>query len=283
MKNYIFGTGYHGRQIFRKLYDKKKFIGFFDNNKKLETKKLFGKKIYYINKINKTKFDKIYIGGSYTNEIRNQLINILNVNKNKIIQLSRDEIKLKKKYQILREDKLNKLLKNFDTITKLYNINYSLINSSLIGLFRNEILSSFSDVDICLEIKEFKKLINILNKKKINYKTVKYDHSSKFYNKGDLRKIILKSKSVFKYYEPAILDIIIIYKKNQFIYQPIHKKKFLKYRSEDFAKKRKFIYGSIALNIPTNSERVLKMTYGKNWKLKKNSKYWQNTNYKNMF
>ena len=50
MKNYIFGTGYHGRQIFRKLYDKK-FIGFFDNNKKLETKKLFGKKIYYINKI----------------------------------------------------------------------------------------------------------------------------------------------------------------------------------------------------------------------------------------
>ena len=74
MKNYIFGTGYHGRQIFRKLYDKKKFIGFFDNNKKLETKKLFGKKIYYINKISKIKFDKIYISGGYTNEIKNQLI-----------------------------------------------------------------------------------------------------------------------------------------------------------------------------------------------------------------
>ena len=76
----------------------------------------------------------------------------------------------------------------------MYNINYYLINSSLIGLFRNEILSSFSDVDICLEIQELKKLIFILNKKKINYKTVRYDHSSKFYNKGGLRKIILQSK-----------------------------------------------------------------------------------------
>ena len=96
MKNYIFGTGYHGRQIFRKLYDKKKIIGFFDNNKRLETKKLFGKKIYHINKIYKIKFDKIYIGGVYANEIKNQLINILKINENKIIQLSRDEIKLKK-------------------------------------------------------------------------------------------------------------------------------------------------------------------------------------------
>ena len=165
----------------------------------------------------------------------------------------------------------------------MYNINYYLFNSSLIGLFRNEILSSFSDVDICLEIQELKKLIFILNKKKINYKTVRYDHSSKFYNKGGLRKIILQSKSVFRYYAPAILDIKIIYKKNQFIYQPIYKNKFLKYKSEDFAKKRKFIYGGIALNIPTNSEKVINMTYGKNWKLKKNIKNWQNTNYNNMF
>ena len=75
----------------------KKFIGFFDNNKRLETKKLFGKKIYYINKIYKIKFDKIYIGGVYANEIKNQLINILKINENKIIQLGRDEIKLKKK------------------------------------------------------------------------------------------------------------------------------------------------------------------------------------------
>ena len=161
----------------------------------MKQKNYLEKKIYHINKIYKIKFDKIYIGGVYANEIKNQLINILKINENKIIQLSRDEIKLKKKYQILREDKLNKLLKNFNTITKLYNINYYLINSSLIGLFRNEILSSFSDVDICLEKNELKKLINILNKKKINYKTVRFDHSSKFYKKGDLRKIILKAKA----------------------------------------------------------------------------------------
>ena len=37
------------------------------------------------------------------------------------------------------------------------------------------------------------------------------------FEKGGLRKIILQSKSVFRYYEPAILDIKIIYKKSIYI------------------------------------------------------------------
>ena len=76
MKNFIFGAGYHGRQIFRKLNHKKKFEGFFDNSKKYKSKKkLFNKYIYFADKIKKLFFDKIYIFGIYSNQIKEQLIN----------------------------------------------------------------------------------------------------------------------------------------------------------------------------------------------------------------
>ena len=45
MKNFIFGTGYHGRQIFRKLYERKKLLDFLIIIKDLKQKKLFEKNL----------------------------------------------------------------------------------------------------------------------------------------------------------------------------------------------------------------------------------------------
>ena len=284
MKNFIFGTGYHGRQVYRKFNSLIKFKGFVDNNKlyKNNDKKLFKKKIYHSSEIKKTDFDKIYVGGIYNNQIKLQLINELKIDKKKIILLDRNKIKLNKYNQLLRETKLIDLLKKFSTCLENSKIKFWLINSSLLAIFRNENLSSFSDVDILIRSNESSKLVKNIKKYFKSYKIIKYKFSSKFYKKGQIKKVILLNKGNYNLYEPAILDIKFLYKKNKNFYQPIFKKNFLKYSFKHFKDHKILKYSGIKLSIPFYSKKILSDTYGKFWKDKNKSKKWQFNDYKNI-
>jgi len=64
IKYFIFGCGYHGRAVYRKLISKKKnIIGWVDNDKKKINKKLFGLPIYSILKLKQFTYSKIIFSG----------------------------------------------------------------------------------------------------------------------------------------------------------------------------------------------------------------------------
>ena len=76
MKYIIFGCGYHGRAVYRKLKsNKKKIIGWVDNDKKKNNKKLFGLLIRPVSILQKINFSKIIFSGRAIDEQLNSIKN----------------------------------------------------------------------------------------------------------------------------------------------------------------------------------------------------------------
>ena len=187
MNNFIFTTGYHGRQIYRKLNKSKKFKGFIDNNKNLVNKKFFNKPIFHPTNIEKLKIDKIYVAGGHLKEIYYQLTKKLKFDKKKIVCLSSNQIKFNNKQLKIREKKTLSLIKKIIKIFKDWKIDYWFANSSTLGIIRKDDLASFSDVDILVKSEHIKKFYNALKLKKIKFKF------NLFKKKNKIKQIILKS------------------------------------------------------------------------------------------
>ena len=157
----IFGSGYHGRNALRACRKKKMEVLFFiDNNKKLNTKVILGKKVYNPNIIKNTNFDYVILSGKHINSIKRQLIK-LKVNKKKILFWGKKELKLDKVNLKKRSAQLIKILKIIIYNFQKYKIKYWLDMGSLLYFLRNQDLAETSDVDFILDYKDLNQLENI--------------------------------------------------------------------------------------------------------------------------
>ena len=93
----IYSTGYHSRLIFRSQKKNYIILGFLDQNKKIEGRKIFNKyKVYHSLKHKNLDYDKILIAGFSDKQIK-EIKKINTIDSKKIIKLKKIK-KKKKKY-----------------------------------------------------------------------------------------------------------------------------------------------------------------------------------------
>lgn len=260
-KIFIAPASYDGRQILRKLLLKKKYkiLGFLDNTK--IRKRCIYKKIININKVNKLEFDKIFIGGRFYKIIFKQLIK-LKVKKNKIILLPKSKFNFSKNLLKNRSVKTEKIFNIFLKITNNLKIDYFLYGSGLLAIFRKEPLAKYSDVDLLIKGNKLNLFLKEINKVKFVKITKRFIYKNK--NKI-LVQVILESKKINQYEEPAILDIAGYFLKNGkiYIYTGGEKKKFL--NRINFTKYEHLKYKKKIIKVPFKVKRYLIKEFGKNW------------------
>ena len=262
-KNYslIFGCGYYGRAVFRKI--KKKNVIFLDNNR--YTKKCLGKKVISPSDIIKKKlsYNRIYMAGRYIDE---QIIQLKKLKIYKKIKIFKNyELTENKKNLIKREKKILEILKVLINYFNKFKLNYWLDRSSLLAIYRNQFLSELSDVDISVDIKDFNILKKIL-KTKLSKKII-LNNKKIFIGKKKFEKFFLTSSlRNLRKNEPALIDFIYRKIKNNKVYSCGIS---LKNVPLSMIKEKKYIkYKNLNILVPKNSEVYLKFIYGNNWKVK---------------
>ena len=256
----IFGCGYYGRAIFRKI--KKKNVIFIDNNPKL--KKIFGKKILLPEEIKNKKipFIKIFLAGRYLDEQIPQLEKLKLANKLKIYK--NYELKPPNTKLITREKKILFILRY---IIKKFNenkINYWLDRSGLLAIERNQRLSEFSDIDISIDFRDYNKLKKMI--KSIPNKIIIEKKIIKIGNKNINKYYLTSSKKYLRQHEPAIVDFI--YRKIDNNYISSYGIDLKKIPINFIYPKFFFKYKGTSIKIPKDSKKYLNFIYGKNWKKK---------------
>jgi len=258
----IVGCGYYGRAIFRKI--KKKNVIFIDNN--LNIKSCLNKKVLnplWLSK-NKSLIKKIYLAGRYLDEQVPQLKKLKMYQNIKIFK--NYELLPSKKNILLREKKILRILKLLFHKFEINKINYWIDRSSLLAIYRKQFFSEFSDVDISIDIRDYKKFSYILkklsNKLNVEYKNIMIE------KKKFKKYFITSSKKNIKLIEPALID---------FIYRKFEKKKIiskgikLKDIPLGFLTNRQICnYSGLKFYIPQDSKKYLKFIYGLKWKKKIN-------------
>ncbi len=258
----IFGCGYYGRLVLRKL--KFKNIFFLDNNQKI--KKCLGKKVLTPNDLIKKNIliKRIYLAGRYIDE---QLVQLRKLKIDRNIKIFQNrELKQSKKKLIIREKRILKILRILIKELNDKNIKYWLDRSSLLAIKRKQLLSELSDVDISIDIKDYEKFQLILKK---------------IYKKKNIciyrKKILLNKKKYCKYYlsssnkdikknEPALIDFIYRKIKKNFIYscginlRRVPLNMICPYKMIN--------YKNIQIYVPANSKQYLNYVYGTNWRIK---------------
>ena len=270
-KIYIAPASYDGRQILRKLRLNKKFkiLGFLDNSK--VKKKVLYRKVIKIEKVKKTKFDNIIIGGRYYKSILKQLIN-LRIDKKKITLLPKSEFQYEKKDLKIRSTKTNRIFDKFLKIVKKEKIDYFVCSGSLLPIFRKQELATQSDVDLYVDGYKLK----LLFKKFKNFKNVKIYKKFSDEKKHLITKIIIKSVEKNQYSEPALIDITGYFNKNKKIYYFLNGNIKSDLPNKHFLRYEYTRYQNRLIRTPFKVKEYLKNLYGKNW-IKPNDYFTDNT------
>ena len=260
--NLIFGCGYYGRLVLRKLNLKN--VLFLDNDNKI--KKCLGKKVITPNDLIKKNIliKKIYLAGRYIDE---QLLQLKNLKINIDIRIFQNiELKQSKNKLIIRENRILGILKILIKELNDKNIKYWLDRSSLLAIKRKQFLSELSDVDISVDINDYRKLQFII-KKICKKKNIYINKKNILLNKKRYNKYYLSSsnKDIQKN-EPALIDFIYRKFEKNFIHScGINLKKV----PLNLIYPCKIVnYKNIQIYIPAHSEKYLSYIYGKNWKIK---------------
>ncbi len=266
----IFSSGYHGRNALRACRKKKMEVLFFiDNNKKLNTKVILGKKVYNPNIIKNTNFDYVILCGKHINSIKRQLIK-LKVNKKKFLFWGKKELKLDKVNLKKRSAQLIKILKIIIYNFQKYKIKYWLDMGSLLYFLRNQDLAETSDVDFILDYKDLTQLEDICKRIASSNKSLilhrKFLYKSRYFKKK-IKQISFKGVSKSLDFEPPIFEFNLFIKKKNFIENLAKEKLF----NSDYCNKQVYkFYKNILIPIPYNSKKYLSDMYGKDWRVKKN-------------
>lgn len=139
----IFGTGAAGRAIYRALKDEFNIVAFIDNNPNKQGTKYCDIEIYSVQNVVNLKFDYVYLGGIWADEMEAQLLNL--IDKNKIKVLDEKDISFSTPSRQVATDEIMRVL---DGYFKEIKMDYFLCNSALISLLRGNSLSVVSDVDL---------------------------------------------------------------------------------------------------------------------------------------
>lgn len=267
----IFGAGYYGRAVLRKCKEEKKFdcICFFDSNKKKHNTLVLKKRVYHISKIKKIEFDKIIFCGRYIEE-QIQQVKKYNVNKEKFLIWGKSKVAISKQKLILREKILLKMLSYVVKKFNQNNIIYWIDFSGLLALIRKQNLAEFSDIDISINLKDVKKVYEVLKKnKKILSFNREFNLKIKRNQKTTKIPMFVFGKTNREIIEPPSIDFVV--KKitakqvKNVRFNSVYPKKY--WRSINVIK-----YRGINLNIPNHPKEYLKYVYGRTWS--KKAEFW---------
>ena len=151
----IFGCGYHGRSVYRKIKKNKKLL-WVDNDKKKHFKRLFNISIKPVSELKEIKYKKIIFSGRNIKEQLNQYQK-LKLDKKKIIIWDSFKLNPSKNLLEAREKHSIKILKSIIKIFSVNNINYWVDLSGLLQLIRDKKISLLSDFDFSFFFKDQKK------------------------------------------------------------------------------------------------------------------------------
>ena len=251
----IFGCGYHGRSVYRKIKKNKKLL-WVDNDKKKHFKRLFNISIKPVSELKEIKYKKIIFSGRNIKEQLNQYQK-LKLDKKKIIIWDSFKLNPSKNLLEAREKHSIKILKNIIKIFSVNNINYWVDLSGLLQLIRDKKISLLSDFDFSFFFKDQKKILRLFKTNK-NYKVVKKKINKRLY------KIFILGKNNPISYEPPMFDFHFKIKRKSFledisgIDQDVPIKYLRDFINYDLSKE-------IRLKIPKLFAKYLEFLYGKNW------------------
>jgi hypothetical protein len=280
MKIVIFGIGISGRAIYRKLKDEHTIVNFIDNNPDLENTTYDNIEILSVNNVVNIDFDKIAIGGVWFEDMKKQLLN-LDISKDKIWFIEDDALN----FSTDTRDKITtNILKSLVDIFNKKNISYCMEGSSLLCLLRKQKLSDVSDVDILVKSQDDLEIIwqDIQQDKELmKYHLTKrtYKEDKILTKKGQIDKIVIKSKLDSSLEEPTVIDInFIIDIGKYYILDYMHDYFYI--NKEYIDGENIFVYQDIPLLIPSQPEKYAELIYGKNWRIP--AKKWSYKDYGNL-
>ena len=278
----IFGLGYYGRAIFRKLQrnpNKYTIVCFIDNDTDKHGGEFANIPILSPKKLKKIDFDKVLIAGRSIQSQIEQLENQLQIPKSKIRVLKKSEVAISGIDSLNREKSTLEMVEIVLKIFTRNRIDYWLDYSSLLALCRKGKLSDYSDVDISLISYN---AANILWKE-LSSLNIPGIEISKGYDKDKSSHKIIKIKmsSVvnIEKEEPALIDIAVKSRENDSYvndingiptYTPV------KYLSGFTIKG----YHNLELRMPLHVGEYLEFVYGRDWKIP--AEYWYEDSYGNL-
>ncbi len=261
----IFGVGCAGRAIYRSL-NNSNIVGFVDNNHSIVGTYFDGKPIYSFKDLEFVDYDKIALSGVWIDSMLEQLYS-MDIPDEKILRVPDYDVKFSSNERDVTTDLLmEKLVHIFEELK----LPYYVIGSSLATLFRGKNLSTVADVDIFLTSQnDANIMLEYLSKMGIDthYDVIINRHMSDtpFERKGNILRIIMKSKSVSNIEEPAIVDISVAsdFGENYFV---MHGDKYIYIPKAMCVGERLFNYKSnLQIKIPFLSEDYLSLLYGEDW------------------
>lgn len=282
MKNVIiFGTGEFAKNIYNQYKNDLNIINFSDNNKDKHNTLFFEKLVVAPKDLTSMDFDEIIIASSYSEEIYQQLVEDLNLDKNKIRRLYVNESKV----QFYSKEKVEKSEYFMFEICKLLeenHISYYIDHGTLLGIIRDEALIPWDkDIDFAVLIEDKEKIETML-KSYLNNFIHPLCKTNNWKYKIEKEEIIVEgiketlfielqifNDSIFKEDEVA-LDLMFRYKRDFIIYWGVCGK-YLKAPINICFPTSQIIYKNHSINVPNDKIAYLSNLYGdwqkpiKNW------------------
>ncbi|WP_458396190.1 nucleoside-diphosphate sugar epimerase/dehydratase [Campylobacter sp.] len=257
----IFGTGAAGRAIYRALKDEFNIVAFIDNNPNKQGTKYCDIEIYSVQNVVNLKFDYVYLGGIWADEMEAQLLNL--IDKSKIKVLDEKDISFSTPSRQVATDEIMRVL---DGYFKEIKMDYFLCNSALISLLRGNSLSVVSDVDLyVMNYADLEYLARELphflgSEYKLNLRYVEGDAAVR--TDGQIKRICITNNLS----ESIVIDIGLFDEYENFMVCDYDDGRFFYFPKEIFEGGfTKLEYMGFELNVLKHYNEYLEFMYGKNY------------------
>lgn len=257
----IFGTGAAGRAIYRALKDEFNIVAFIDNNPNKQGTKYCDIEIYSVQNVVNLKFDYVYLGGIWADEMEAQLLNL--IDKSKIKVLDEKDISFSTPSRQVATDEIMRVL---DGYFKEIKMDYFLCNSALISLLRGNSLSVVSDVDLyVMNYADLEYLARELphflgSEYKLNLRYVKGDAAVR--TDGQIKRICITNHLL----ESIVIDIGLFDEYENFMVCDYDDGRYFYFPKEIFEGGfTRLEYMGFELNVLKHYNEYLEFMYGKNY------------------
>lgn len=257
----IFGTGAAGRAIYRALKDEFNIVAFIDNNPNKQGTKYCDIEIYSVQNVANLKFDYVYLGGIWADEMEAQLLNL--IDKSKIKVLDEKDISFSTPSRQVATDEIMRVL---DGYFKEIKMDYFLCNSALISLLRGNSLSVVSDVDLyVMNYADLEYLARELphflgSEYKLNLRYVKGDAAVR--TDGQIKRICITNNLL----ESIVIDIGLFDEYENFMVCDYDDGRYFYFPKEIFEGGfTRLEYMGFELNVLKHYNEYLEFMYGKNY------------------
>ena len=266
----IFSLGYHGRAAFRVLRrhpDAWNILGFVDNSPQKQGGQFGGFGVYSPSSLCSIDFDFVVLAGRNIGEIRNQLVSELRIPQEKIMLMSRQELKPDPAALAKREQAVCGILQALLPVLSKNEIPHWICASGLLGLMRGQALAEMSDVDISVSQVDMAKAVDVIRQAALGYEISVTHHTSacRCWKKGDIHQIGIRSHCDISLEEPAIVDLHATSLDGRYGYMDANGI-YLCIPGEHFRGFDLVEYSGMQLPVPRQVDVYLEHLYGPDWK-----------------